>query len=140
MARLRLDPQATRGINMTPLIDIIFQLMIFFIFAAKADANLMSESMRLANAPDADAYVKRHPLEIVVEVSVDGTIRIAGTELSPNTFRNVLSGAIAKHNMKFPVLIAADSKTSHKHLKTVMDICTSTGISNIRLMALKNQQ
>jgi len=136
MAR-RGSGEAMRGINMTPLIDIIFQLMIFFIFTVKAEENMMSENIVLALAPHGKTIEKKDPLEIRVEVDSEGKIRINRSLLSTNVFSSIIAKAVTECKGDLPVVIMADGKVQHKFVRKVMDICSSKGVWKLKLMALK---
>lgn len=129
--------EALKGINLTPLIDIIFQLMIFFIFTVKAEESTLTEGIKLAMAPHGKTVEKKDPREIVVEVSADGKIRIQRTVLSTNVFYAVMAKAVTEHRNDLPVIIVGDSTVQHKYVRKVMDICSSVGIWKLKFMALK---
>ncbi|OGV70025.1 MAG: hypothetical protein A2283_21640 [Lentisphaerae bacterium RIFOXYA12_FULL_48_11] len=126
-----------KGINLTPLIDIIFQLMIFFIFTVKAEESTLTEGIKLAMAPNGQTVTKKDPREIVVEVSADGKIRIQRTVLSTNVFHSVMAKAVSEYRSDLPVIIVGDSTVQHKYVRKVMDICSSVGIWKLKFMALK---
>jgi len=124
---------------MTPLIDIIFQLMIFFIFTVKAEESVMSEGIKLAMAPHGKAVERKDPREIVVEVDARGNIRINRTILSTNQFTHIMAKAATEYKSDLPVVIVGDSKAQHKYVRKVMDICSSVGIWKLKFMALKEK-
>lgn len=127
------------GVNMTAMIDIVFQLVIFFIFTVKMEEGIMSEGIMLAMAPNGKAIEKKDPREIVVEVGADGKIRINRTVLSTNTFANIMAKAVSEYHADTPIIIVADSKVQHKYVRKVMDICSSVGIWKLKFMALKEK-
>lgn len=127
------------GVNMTAMIDIVFQLVIFFIFTVKMEEGVMSEGIDLAMAPNGKAIEKKDPREIIVEVGKDGKIRINRTILSPTTFSNIMAKAVTEYKADLPVVIVADSQTQHKFVRKVMDTCSAVGVWKLKFMALKEK-
>ena len=127
------------GVNMTAMIDIVFQLVIFFIFTVKMEEGVMSEGINLAMAPNGQEIKAKDPREIIVEVGADGKIRINRTVLSPTTFSNVMAKAVSEYKSDLPVIIVADAKAQHKYVRKVMDTCSAVGIWKLKFMALKEK-
>jgi len=127
------------GVNMTAMIDIVFQLVIFFIFTVKMEEGVMSEGINLAMAPNGQEIKAKDPREIIVEVGADGKIRINRTVLSPTTFSNVMAKAVSEYKSDLPVVIVADAKVQHKYVRKVMDTCSAVGIWKLKFMALKEK-
>jgi biopolymer transport protein ExbD len=125
------------GVNMTAMIDIVFQLIIFFIFTVKMEEGIMSEGIDLAMAPNGKQIVSKDPREIIVEVGADGKIRINRSILSPSLFSNIMAKAASEYKSDLPVVIVADSKVQHKYVRKVMDTCSAVGIWKLKFMALK---
>jgi biopolymer transport protein ExbD len=127
------------GVNMTAMIDIVFQLIIFFILTVKMEEGIMSEGIMLAMAPHGKAIERKDPREIVVEVDPQGKIRINRTILSPAVFTNIMAKAVSEYKSDTPVIIVADAKVQHKYVRKVMDTCSSVGIWKLKFMALKEK-
>ena len=127
------------GVNMTAMIDIVFQLVIFFIFTVKMEEGIMSEGIDLAMAPSGKAIEKKDPREIVVEVSRDGKIRINRSVIPPPLFTNIMMKAVSEYKSDLPVIIVGDAKVQHKYVRKVMDTCSSVGIWKLKFMALKEK-
>ena len=129
------------GVNMTAMIDIVFQLIIFFILTVKMEEATMSEGISLAMAPHGAQIIKKDPREVIVEVNAKGDILISRQVLSQQTFNNIMAKIVSENKAMGPppVTIVADSKVQHKHVRKVMDICSSVGIWKIKFMALKEK-
>jgi len=125
------------GVNMTAMIDIVFQLVIFFIFTVKMEEGIMNENIKLAMAPNGKAIVGKDPREIIVEVNADGRIYINRTALTTNQFYAIMAKAATEYKSDLPVVIVADSKVQHKYVRKAMDICSSVGVWKLKFMALK---
>jgi biopolymer transport protein ExbD len=124
--------------NLTAMIDVVFQIIIFFVCTANLESNSRNALIKLAPAPHGTAATK-DPLEIVVEVSSSGTISICRTALSPSILANVMRKAVAEHGSAVPVIIRADGRAKHSMVRAVMDTCAGSGIWKIKIVALKEK-
>jgi biopolymer transport protein ExbD len=125
-------------VDMTPMIDVVFQLIIFFIVTIKLDQDV-NEDIILEDAKHGPAIEKEDPRTMVVEVDRRGWISIHGAQLSPRKFLNIMKARYARHG-QFPVLIRGDLRARHKDIRAVMDICTSVGIWKISFAAVKEKK
>jgi biopolymer transport protein ExbD len=127
------------GVNMTAMIDIVFQLVIFFIFTVQMEKTSLNEDIQLVLAPHGRAVVQKDPREILVDVDARGRISVMRTQLTPSQFRSIVAKAAAEFGTTTPVVIVGDGKARHEDIRKVMDICTSVGIWKLRFMALKEK-
>jgi biopolymer transport protein ExbD len=124
------------GVNMTAMIDIVFQLVIFFIFTVQMEKTSLNEDIQLAMAPHGKAIVAKDPREILVDVDAKGRISVMHTVLTPQQFRSIIAKAVAEYGTTTPVVIMGDAKARHEDIRRVMDICTSVGLWKVKFMAL----
>ena len=123
---------------MTPMIDVVFQMIIFFICTSELEKVSFDEQVNLEWARDAQQVEQQNPLTVTVNVRDDGTISISGIELSSFAlFRGVMENTVARHGTGVPVVIRGDLNASHAHIRQVMDICKATGIWKVSFAALK---
>jgi biopolymer transport protein ExbD len=129
------------GVNMTAMIDIVFQLVIFFILTAKMQEQTFDASVRMAMSPHGKAVQAKDPREITICVDMKGRITINRTVLAPDTLHKILQKAVSEYGRQTPVVIAADEKTPHAFVRRVMDICTQpdVGIWKLKFAALKER-
>jgi len=127
------------GVNMTAMIDIVFQLVIFFIFTVKMEEGVLNENIEMAMAPNGKAITVKDPREVIVEVNSDGKIYINRKVLTTNQFYAVMAKAVTEYKQDLPVVIVADSKVQHRFVRKAMDICSSVGVWKLKFMALKEK-
>ena len=125
------------SVNMTPMIDVVFQLIIFFVFAADLQAKSVDESIKLAMAPHGRAEEQKDPREVVVELDKGGRISIARTYMNAPTLQAILRKVVAESGQSTPVVIRADGLTKHKDVKDVMDACTAAGLWKVKFAAVQ---
>ncbi len=137
LARRRAPPPEVEsdGFDMTPMIDIVFQLIIFFMLVTDM-ANVQTEKMTLPTAKGID------PKEagLVVNVMPDGTIRIDGKTVRDETLESIFEGrrVKAERGSGYPVILRADRSTPFEHVQKVMMVATTHGaVTRIQFCAKK---
>jgi biopolymer transport protein ExbD len=127
-------------IDMTPMIDCVFQLMIFFIVTFKLDADMIDEKIVLAKAPNGPAIEEKMPGTVIVEVDRKGFFKIGGAVMNDETLYRIIKQAanrIGSNNMQ--ILLRADSNARHVYVKRALDACTRAGVWRIQFAALKQK-
>jgi biopolymer transport protein ExbD len=122
-------------LSMAPLIDVVFQLLIFFMVAttyADAERELQLE----LPAADSALPAERAPEEIVISVLADGGIVCAGRALERAELAALLSGA-AQRSPETPVTIRGDRSTRHEAIVDVLDACGTAGLANLAVGTLE---
>jgi len=122
-------------VDMTPMIDVVFQLIIFFIVTIKMDENI-NEDIVLEPGKHGPTITEEDPRTMIVEVDKRGWISIHGAQLSRAKFRSIMKARYRRHG-EFPVLIRGDYRAEHKDIREVMDICTEANIWRINFVAVK---
>lgn len=119
-------------INLTPMIDVILTLLVFFITASRLSD--WEEEDKLDVAVPQVGYatpLTQAPDDIVILVAIDGSITINGQAVSAKDAENALRAA--RENFKDQgVLIRADGRTTHQKVADVLSLCHAAGISRIR--------
>jgi len=127
------------GMNMTPMIDVVFQMIIFFICTSELEKQSIDENVALEWARDAHAVEKQNPLTVTMNVRKDGTVWISGSRLKMTTLKGVMENSVARHGHSVPVVIRGDLNVAHQSIREVMDICKSVGIWKISFAAIKSK-
>ena len=129
---LRQTDQDSPDINLTPLIDVVFILLIFFMVST----TFQRESEIKIELPEASAdpvEEKKELLEIVIDA--DGRYFIDEQQLV-NTELNTLKKAIQKfmgEERKLPVVIRADRRTPYESVVRAMDATSQLGLVHMSL-------
>lgn len=123
---LRPEPKEPVDINLTPLIDVVFLLLIFFMVSTtfEHDSELSIE------LPSASAEArKRQPESIEVAIDAQGRFYVNGRQLlntQSKTVRQALRSAAGDIESP-PVIISADAKTPHQAVVQIMDAARELG-------------
>jgi len=129
------------NLDMTPMIDCVFQLMIFFIVTIKMDDDSISEKIKLAQSPNGPAIEKKAPGTMIIQVDDKGNILMGMAVCNEAALRGIIGYAVNRIGAsQVVVLIRADAKTKHYYVRRVMDICTEKGIWKIQFAATKRSE
>lgn len=126
-------------VNITPLIDVVFLLLIFFMVSTTFNR----ESELQIALPEASAGSVEMPdqaLEIVI--AKDGSTVIAGKPLADTnaaTVRQALAEALREQPDRL-VVIRADGETAHQAVITVMDAARRQGIAKLSFATQLNDE
>jgi biopolymer transport protein ExbD len=116
-------------INLTPMLDVVFIMLIFFIVTA----SFIKESGIDVNRPDAPVTEsKPEDANILIMISANDEIFIDRRLIDPRAVRANIERLHAE-NPKGSVVIQADNKSTNKVLVEVMDSSRSAGVYNISI-------
>jgi len=130
-------PKEEAGINMTPMIDVVFQLIIFFVCTAQLEKAAIDESIRLSMSPNGPAVEEKDPREVIVEVDANGRISIARNYMNEAFLRNILRKVVADHGQTTPLVIRASGDAKHEDVRKVMDAAAYAGLWKVSFIAVK---
>lgn len=122
-------------LNMTPMIDVVFQLMIFFLVTINMEETV-NPDIELEKAPHSPEIEGSQQAALVIEVDKSGKISLRNVGLTKEFLRNMVQTRFNKQGA-FPVVIRGDRRAQHKDIREVMDICTAVGLYQIQFSALK---
>jgi biopolymer transport protein ExbD len=134
---MRRASEENPGVNMTALIDIVFQLIIFFIVTVKMEETTLDASIKMAMAPHGKIVEHKDPRTVYVNVDAKGEISINRQILPADLFKSIIAKAVAEYGAETPIVIVGDVKAQHKYIRKVMDACTECGIWKLKFMALR---
>lgn len=128
------QPVEEVNVNLTPLIDIVFLLLIFFMVST----TFTRERELTVDLPKAVAEAATEaPKYIEIEVSVDGEYAINQKRLV-NRERDTLLRALKDESggdVDIPLVITADANAAHQAVMTAMDVAGEIGFTKLRLTA-----
>jgi biopolymer transport protein ExbD len=134
--KVNLHAQRKVRIEMLPLIDIVFLILVFFIYAVLSMAVHRGLPVTLPTSSSAKIDKK---LILSVTVKADGTVYLDKEEVSLETLRALLEGK-AKENKDTGVLLFADRTLPYQKLFNVLDQIKMAGLTRISLQAEAEQE
>jgi biopolymer transport protein ExbD len=125
-------------VNLTPLIDVVFLLLIFFMVSTTFD----QQSRIKIDLPEASAAPTSQEDESL-EILIDAQGRyFIGDQQVVNTTAKTLKSAISKavgEREGLVVIIRADAETPHQAVITALDVTSQLGLTHISLATSKTQ-
>jgi biopolymer transport protein ExbD len=118
------------AVELTPLIDIVFQLLIFFLLTATFQNN-PSFRVKLPKAKNTD--VTQEPKAVVVTLSADGAFEVDGKPVDMRELQMRLCAA-AEDDATTGVNIKADQATQHQFVVHVMDMAKECGLERLGIL------
>jgi biopolymer transport protein ExbD len=120
---------STGTLNLTPLIDVVFQLLIFFMVATTFVNPEKEINIELPQAQSGE-HAEEDLDEIVINVLADGSVMVSGQNLAQAALLDTLR-ARARSNPQTPVTIRGDRLVHHENIVSVMDACGQAGLLNL---------
>jgi biopolymer transport protein ExbD len=124
---------------MTPMIDVVFQLIIFFVITADMQDERLDQILTMAMAPNSAAQQVKDPREINIDVDKQGRIMINRKRLSQASLKGVLTKSVNQFGQTTPVTIRGDGQTKHDAIRQAMDACSQAGLYRIKFGAVKER-
>ena len=125
-------------VNLTPLIDVVFLLLIFFMVSTTFE----QQSRIKIDLPEASAAPTSQEDESL-EILIDAQGRyFIGDQQVVNTTAKTLKSAISKavgEREGLAVIIRADATTPHQAVITALDVTSQLGLTHISLATSKTQ-
>jgi len=120
------------AVNLTPLIDIVFLLLIFFMVSTTfTKENHLSIDLPEASSEASDAPLQA--IEVLISASGEYTLNdqaLINTQL--NTLKRGLQKLLGDRDSA-PVIITADAKTPHEAVVRAMDAAGQLGLVNLSI-------
>lgn len=121
-------------VNLTPLIDVVFLLLIFFMVSTTFTRETQLK-IDLPQASSGEVVESTSPQQIEVTIAASGETAINDKVLiDPSLDR--LKTALERESAgdsSMPVIITADAQTPHQSVITAMDAAGQLGFSRLRL-------
>ncbi len=123
-------------LNLTPLIDVVFLLLIFFMVSTTFEKTAKLK----IDLPEASAQATaQEDKKIVIGIDVKGRYYINDRQLV-NTQLKTLKMALLKFagdNKNIPIVLRADAKTPHQSVVTAMDAASQVGLTRLSISTLE---
>ena len=132
MKRINFDSSIAQrvDINMSPMIDCVFLLLIFFIVTA-VFARRTGVEIEKPQAVSAEALKQQ---SILIALTADGRIVYGGRDVPLNSVRGLVTRRMQSgHDV--PVVIVADKKAATGTLVELMDECRLAGAQRVSVAA-----
>lgn len=119
--------RALTGLSITPLIDVVFLLLIFFLVATKFDDEERLLDIHLPEASEAVPMLAM-PQELIINVTRGGEYFLAGKQYNLSELESILRQAWGVNPTNASVIIRGDRTCPFGVIVAVANICQKIGI------------
>ncbi len=120
------------GINLTPLIDVVFLLLIFFMVST----TFTKRTQLTVDLPEAVGEQNSEPpRQIEILIAADGSYAVNDQVLVNNKAETLKTaiGKVSEGDNKIPLVITADAKTPHEAVVQAMDAAGQLGFAHLSI-------
>ncbi len=129
-------------VNLTPLIDVVFLLLIFFMVTTTFDKN-KGLKIDLPTADNSASNQEINKLELIIDSQ--GRYYIEGQEVlntKADTLFQAMKHVLNRHDNQAisSLVISADAQTDYQAVVTAMDIAGRLGLKNISMATIESKR
>jgi len=133
---MKLNEPEVLDLPIVALIDIGFELIIFFVLTATQAGDMVDEQVALAEAKSVPANTKGNPREIIINMRSDGSIRVGAMLMTlPDLKRTLMQTMREYGNKDLPVVVRCDGKAYYRDIDKVVAVVGSAGLYKISIAA-----
>ncbi|WP_417379017.1 ExbD/TolR family protein [Gimesia sp.] len=122
--------------NITPLIDIVFLLVVFFLAATHLTQNEKLEAVELPEASQNESESDEAPRRMVITITLDEKLHLRGNEISPEELEAQLQTLDESKRHEMEIRIRGDRRIPYRIVEPVLLSCARAGISNVKFLVL----
>lgn len=128
--------QSALGFNITPLIDVVFLLIIFFLVASHIARTQAQEAVDLPDAVKVDEDTAA-PNLLTVTLQADGQMTLNGNIVTFDQLTLQLEGLLDSESGPPEVRVRGDRTTAFLHVEPILLKCAELGIRNVKFAVRK---
>lgn len=131
--------KALGSLDLTPLIDVVFQLIIFFLVATEFDSEDRELDVTLPKASEARPLTAE-PEEVFVNIDKDGNYFMGGKTRTLAELEALLREAKVNNPLSQSVILRADKNVALDPVVAVMNLCNKVGMTDYTLTTEGDQE
>jgi biopolymer transport protein ExbD len=134
---LKTEPLESPSLNLTPMIDVLFQLIIFFMVGTQfvgSDHQIDVDVPSVSDAPTASA----DPARRVVVLRADGQVELDGQVVTLAQLRQRLMDGDGRSSAA-GIMVLGDRRGSLQNLAEVLQACSTAGVRDIGLGVARDE-
>lgn len=117
--------------NMTPMIDVVFQLIIFFLVSSHLAKQEVQLKLPLPTARTGQDLVEQNVPRVTVNVMADGALLLAGRRVSAQELTLRLRERLQDVGPGLQVRIRSDRDAPYQFVEPIMLACARAGIWDV---------
>ena len=134
-------PREPVDINLAPLIDVVFILLLFFVVTTTFTRETQLK-VDLPEAVSGEAVSAEAQASLEILVGVDGSFALNGKSLSKNDLTTLMEALRVESggDKTLPVVLSADGKAPHQAVVIAMDAAAKLGFAQLRITTVEAQE
>ena len=130
------NKERTLSVEITPLIDIVFLLVIFFVVTSKIETNQYLSLDLPKTESFASSLINTDRNIILLDT---GTLVVNNQEFNISQIEEVIIGIQASFNTSETIILSIESKAFHEWVLILMDELQSAGFQNLQIKTYTDQ-
>lgn len=119
------------GFNMTPMIDVVFLLIIFFLVSSHLAKQESQLELPLPVADSGEASRETAVRRVTLNVRDDGRVTLAGRSIGTGALPTRLRQVRAEESGDMEIRIRSDRRVAYREIEPVLLACARAGIWNV---------
>ena len=129
---VKIDKGSALGtLSLTPLIDVVFLLLIFFLVATRFAEEERELELNLPDASEAQPLTNK-PHDLFINIDRDGRFYVTGKILTVDQLFKVLKRAYDNNPGQVSAVVRADKDCRWQPVVAAFDLCKKAGIRDVR--------
>ena len=118
--------------NMTPMIDVVFLLVVFFLLSSHLARRENQLELPLPVARTGQQDTADQP-KITLNLLADGQLLLSGKSLEQHSLAGRLEQAIARHGRQLELRLRADEQTPYRFVQPILRAAADSGLWNVNI-------
>ena len=127
---------ALSSLSLTPLIDVVFLLLVFFLVTTRFAQEDYELAVVLPAASEAQPLIVE-PKELFVNIDQHGDYVVDGRRMTRGEIEEILEQAVANNPVNQSVVIRADRRVQFDSVVAIMNLCNRTGVRDYSVTTLQ---
>jgi biopolymer transport protein ExbD len=128
------------GFNMTPMIDVVFLLIIFFLVSSHLASQEVQLELDLPSAASGQRPNAEAAARVTVNVLEDGEIQLGADTVGADELSRRLQYELARSGADLEVRIRADRTAVYRHVEPILLACARAGAWNVTFAVTRKTQ
>ena len=118
--------------NITPLIDVVFLLIIFFLVASHFVRSETLEAVELPDATQHEETENKAVKRLVVTITADRKLHVVGKVVDLQTVEQMIFSGRHDEQDNFEVHIRSDKTVPYRDIQPIMLACARAGVTSVK--------
>jgi biopolymer transport protein ExbD len=127
------------GFNMTPMIDVVFLLIIFFLVSSHLAKQEAQMQLPLPAADSGHEATEQATPRVTINVLMDGTMLLSGHKVRADQLQQRLRGRLQESGPNLQVRIRSDRGAPYRFVEPIMLACARAGIWDVSFAVYRSE-